>query len=99
MRSSFCRSFSLQTLTATRQPAAWALAEATARTSAIPNIVVSDLDFMNRRVWIHGSSKAEGRRGSLSEWGATQLARRIGGLKNVPMEDVDFRTSPRGFPT
>src|SRR6266576_3853828 len=49
-----CRSFSLQTLIATRQPAAWALAEATARTSEIPNIVVSDLDFMNCRVWIHG---------------------------------------------
>ncbi len=40
-----CRSFSLQTLTATRQPAAWALAEATARTSEIPHILVSDLDF------------------------------------------------------
>ena len=31
-----CRSFSLQTLTATLQPATWALAEATARTSEIP---------------------------------------------------------------
>ena len=61
-----CRSFSLQTLTATRQPAAWALAEATARTSEIPHIVVSDLDFTNRRVWIHGSSKAEAR------WGIPQ---------------------------
>src|SRR6266550_1940647 len=82
-----CRSFSLQTLTATRQPAAWALAEATARTSEIPYIVVSDLDFTNRRVWIHGSSKAESRWGSLSEWGATQLARRVGSLKNVAVED------------
>src|SRR5439155_2516265 len=73
-----CRSFSLQTLTATRQPAAWALAEATARTSEIPHIVVSDLDLANRRVWIHGSSKAEARWGLLSDWGATQVARRIG---------------------
>jgi site-specific recombinase XerD len=40
-----CRSFSLQTLTATRQPAAWALAEATARTSEIHHVLVSDLDF------------------------------------------------------
>src|SRR5713226_2313498 len=72
-----CRSFSLQTLTATRQPAAWALAEATARTSEIPHIVVSDLDFTNRRVWIHGSSKAEARWGYLTEWGATQLPRRV----------------------
>src|SRR3989440_7286591 len=82
-----CRSFSLQTLTATRQPAAWALAEATARTSEIPHIVASDLDFTNRRVWIHGSSKAEARWGFLSDWGATQLARRIRGLKNVNVED------------
>src|SRR6266576_2291130 len=81
------RSFSLQTLTATRQPTAWALAEATARTSEIPHIVASDLDFTNRRVWIHGSSKAEPRWGSLTEWGATQLARRVGSLKNVPDDD------------
>jgi len=39
-----CRSFSLQRLTATGQPAAWALAEATGRTSEIPHIVISDLD-------------------------------------------------------
>ena len=72
-----CRSFSLQTLTATLQPAAWGLAEATARTSEIPHILVSDIDLGNRRVWIHGSSKAEARWGELSEWGVTQLARRV----------------------
>ena len=78
-----CRSFSLQTLTATRQPAAWALAEATARTSEIHHILVSDLDFTNNRVWLHGSSKAEPRSGSLSDWGAAQLAGRVGSLKNA----------------
>ena len=82
-----CRSFSLQTLTTTRQPAAWALAEATARTSEIHHVLVSDLDFTNSQVWIHGSSKAEARWGSLSEWGATQLARRVGSLKNVLTDD------------
>ena len=82
-----CRSFSLQTLTATMQPAAWALAEATARTSEIPHIAVSDLDFTNQRVWIHASSKAEARWGSISDWGATQLARRVGSLKNVLESD------------
>src|SRR5437588_982327 len=91
-----CRSFSLQTLTATRQPAAWALAEATARTSEIPHIRVSDLDFTNRRVWIHGSSKAEARWGSLSDWGGTQLTRRVGSLKNVPMEDPAIAYEGRG---
>ena len=41
-----CRSFSLHTLTETRQPAAWALAEATARTSEIPLIRASHVDPM-----------------------------------------------------
>jgi integrase/recombinase XerC len=91
-----CRSFSLQTLTATRQPAAWALAEATARTSEIPHIVISDLDFTNRRVWIHGSSKAEARWGLLTDWGATQLARRVGSLKNVATEDPAVAYEGRG---
>ena len=39
-----CRSFSLRTLTSTRHPTALALAEATARTSEIPQISVSDVD-------------------------------------------------------
>src|SRR5207302_9715474 len=52
-----CRSFSLQTLTATRQPAAWALAEATARTSEIPHIVVSDVDLPGGRVWIRSEER------------------------------------------
>ena len=82
-----CRSFSLQTLTATRQPAAWALAEATARTSEIHHVLVSDLDLTNNRVWIHGSSKAEARWGSLSDWGATQLARRVGSLNDELTDD------------
>ena len=91
-----CRSFSLQTLTATRQPAAWALAEATARTSEIHHTLVSDLDFTNGRVWIHGSSKAEPRWGSLSEWGASQLARRVGSLNNVLTDDPAVAYEGRG---
>jgi integrase/recombinase XerC len=91
-----CRSFSLQTLTTTRQPAACALAEATARTSEIPHIVVSELDLTNRRVWVHGSSKAEARWGFLSDWGATQLARRVGSLKNVPVQDPAVAYEGRG---
>ena len=82
-----CRSFSLQTLTATLQPAAWALAEATARTSEIPHLRVSDLDLGDGRVWIHGSSKAEARWGSLSQWGAAQLARRVEHLRKAHERD------------
>src|SRR5207253_2886780 len=64
--------------------------------SEIPHIRVSDLDFSNRRVWIHGSSKAEARWAYLSEWGATQLARRVGSLKNVLDDDWVIAYEGRG---
>lgn len=72
-----CRSVSLRTLTETRQPAAWALAEATARTGEIGWIRASDLELEGRRVWIHGESRTESRWGGLSEWGVQQLTRRL----------------------
>jgi len=83
-----CRCFSLRTLSETRQPAAWALAEATARTSEIPNIRVSDLDLAGGRVWIAGSTKTAARWASLTNWGRTQLERRVRGLKTGPDEDA-----------
>ena len=39
------RSFSVKTLGETRQPAAWALAEATARTSELSAIRIRDVDL------------------------------------------------------
>lgn len=72
-----CRSFSVSSLTETRRPAAWALAEATARTSEIPHIRVRDVDVDERRVWLWGSTKAEPRWGRLTEWGSKQLARHV----------------------
>lgn len=77
-----CRSFSLRSLTETRLPAAWALTEATARTSEIPHIRVSDVDIERGRVWLHGSSKAEPRWGQLTTWGLSQVIRRIESLAN-----------------
>src|SRR5215213_8089989 len=44
--------------------AAWALAEATARTSEIPQVRVSNVDPSHGRVWLHGSNRAEARLGS-----------------------------------
>jgi site-specific recombinase XerC len=81
-----CRSFALRTLTETRQPAAWALAEATARTSEIPCIRVRDLDLAARRVWIHGGAKSEPRFGCLSPWGVQQLDRRVKDLDEIGAE-------------
>jgi integrase/recombinase XerC len=71
-----CRSYSLRTLTETRCPAAWALAEASARTSEIPRITFADLDLEHSRIWIPGSAKTEPRYGQLTAWGVTQLRRR-----------------------
>lgn len=77
------RSYSLHTLAATRQPAAWALAEATATTGELPHITVHDLDIDNQRVWLHGSRKREARWGQLSDWGVAQLQRRASSLRNT----------------
>ncbi len=82
-----CRSYSLRTLTATRHPVAFALAEATARTSEIPHIRVSDLDVVQGRVWLHGSPKTEDRWGFPSQWGLLQLARRVEALKGESGQD------------
>lgn len=79
-----CRGASLHTLQATRLPAAWALAEATARTSELPFILTSDVDLPSGVVRICGSSRTEQRRGFLSDWGIRQVRRRF-----------DTFTSPR----
>jgi integrase/recombinase XerC len=77
-----CRSFALDTLTATRLPAAWALAEASARTSELPRVRVADLDLDREQVWLAGGTKVEPRWGALSEWGTKQLARRLDALND-----------------
>jgi integrase len=74
------RSFSLTSLTNTRSSAAWALAEATARTAEIPHICVGDLDLDNGRVWLHGSSRTVARWAPLTGWGVVQLERRVAAL-------------------
>jgi integrase len=76
-----CRTAALRTLTATRQPAAWALAEATARSSEIPRIRTSDVCLDDGLVWIHGGSRTEARFGKLTSWGLVQIARRIAVLE------------------
>jgi integrase len=72
-----CRSYSVRTLTETRQPAAWALAEATARSAELAKVRVCDLDLATSRVWIAGSTKTEARWGTLSDWGKVQIERRL----------------------
>ena len=79
-----CRSSALRSLSETRLPAAFALAEATARTSEVPKIRVEDIHLDRRMVWIHGGAKAIERWGTVSSWGAGQLARRLHHLRKLP---------------
>lgn len=76
-----CRSASLHDLVGTARSAAWALAEATARTSEIPFTRLKDLDLGRERVWLNGSSKAEARWGFPTAWGLDQLQRRAESLR------------------
>lgn len=79
-----CRTAALQSLTSTRLSAAWALAEATARTAELPNLVIADLDLDHARVWLHGSPRTDPRWGTVGEWGVRQLARHVRNLGKDP---------------
>jgi integrase len=70
------RSFSYQTLRDSRQPAAWALAEATVRSAELSQVTFGDLDLSAGTVWIAGSTKTEPRVGVLTPWGVAALTRR-----------------------
>jgi integrase/recombinase XerC len=72
-----CRRAALEDLSSTRLAVPWALGEATARTAEIPQITIGDVDVDRRRVWIHGSSNTEPRWGTLTGWGAIQIARHL----------------------
>ena len=93
-----CRSAALRTLTETRQPAAWALAEATARTSELPHIRSSDLDLDGGRVWIHGGARTVPRWGALTPWGRTQIARRLQAIEVTSDLDPLLIYAGRGSP-
>jgi integrase len=71
------RSFARNSLSATREPAAWALSEAGARTSELPGVRVCDVDLNLGVVRIAGGAKTAPRWGSLTAWGLVQLRRRI----------------------
>ncbi|MGQ0803511.1 MAG: tyrosine-type recombinase/integrase [Actinomycetota bacterium] len=72
-----CRWASLTTPGTTRLPAVWALAEAGATSGEIPNVLVREIDLETGKVSLSGSTKTEPRTVPLTDWGATQLARRV----------------------
>jgi integrase/recombinase XerC len=61
----------------TRLAVVWALAEAGATTGEIPFVRAHDVDADRRSVWLAGSTKTAPRTAALTEWGATQIGRRL----------------------
>jgi len=72
-----CRAASLHSLNATRLPAAWALAEATARSAELGHVRSGDVDLDGQQVWLRGTRRTEARWVPTTEWGCAQLARRL----------------------
>jgi integrase/recombinase XerC len=96
-----CRSFTRNSLAATREPAAWALCEASARCSELPLVRVRDVDLDTAKIHIAGGAKTAPRWGTLTDWGVVQVARRLARLKpdgtDVPLlcSNPKSRTSAR----
>lgn len=83
---SLCRSVAQWSLNGSRRTAAWALAEATCRSSELPHVTTDDVDLDSGRIWIGGGKATDQRVGQLTEWGLTQVRARI--------EELDEPTRP-----
>lgn len=80
------RGAALWSLDGSRHAAAWALAEATCRSSELPRITAADLALDELTVWISGGKRTAPRVGRLNEWSVPHLRRRIA--------DLDDPTAP-----
>jgi integrase/recombinase XerC len=85
-----CRSTSLRTLEETRLPAAWALAECDVRTSELGAVAVGDLHLEDGRGRIGTTSRTRSRWVTPSQWGVTQLERRIRSLGKSPDQPLVY---------
>jgi site-specific recombinase XerD len=77
----------------TRGPAAWALAEATATTSEIPEVTAADVDLARSMVWLTGGAKNVARWGWLTPFGVDAIGRHLVALGNA---EPDVRLVFRG---
>ena len=91
-----CRSAAQWSLGGSRRAAAWALAEATCRSSELPNVTGDDVDLDSGEVWIGGGKATEPRHGQLSDWGLVQVRARIAELEAPSLPLVYSGRSPAG---
>jgi hypothetical protein len=87
---SLCRASAAWSLNDRRRAAAWALAEATCRSVEIGLITRGDVNLAEQRVWIHGGQTTADRWGHLTEWGCTQLSRRLAAIDDGPDQPVVY---------
>lgn len=91
-----CRSAAQWSLAGSRRAAVWALAEATCRSSELPNISGDDIDLGSGRVWIAGGKATQPRTGRLTEWGLLQVRARLDELEAPSLPIVYSGRSPSG---
>ena len=91
-----CRSVAQWSLAGSRRAAVWALAEATCRSSELPNVSGDDIDLVSGRVWIAGGKATQAREGRLTDWGLVQVRARIDELEASSLPLVYTGRSPAG---
>lgn len=91
-----CRSVAQWSLAGSRRAAVWALAEATCRSSELPNVSGDDIDLDLGRVWIAGGKATEPRQGQLTDWGLVQVRARVEELEASSLPLVYSGRSPAG---
>ena len=91
-----CRSVAQWSLAGSRRAAAWALAEATCRSSELPKVTGTDVDLQSGRVWIGGGKATVPRTGRLSDWGLVQVRARLDELDAPSLPLVYLGRSPTG---
>jgi integrase/recombinase XerC len=91
-----CRSVAQWSLEGSRRAAVWALAEATCRSSELPNISTDDIDLVSGRVWINGGKVTAPRQGHLSDWGLQHVRARVLALDEPTQPIVYSGRSPSG---
>lgn len=91
-----CRSVAQWSLAGSRRAAAWALAEATCRSSELPIVSGDDIDLDSGEIWIAGGKATEPRQGQLTEWGVVQVRARLDELDVPSLPLVYSGRSPSG---
>jgi integrase len=88
-----CRSFSLRSLTDTKWPAAWALAEAGVRCRELPRILVRDLDLASGTLRVRAGGRTPSRITTLTSWGLPVLKQHLRSTPTTETPILPFRSS------